>query len=369
MANIPYKNITSLISNKQEIATFSIVNDSGLTYTLCDRTDLISKETNYFASFKMPYEYGKLKTGSTLSLQSPELQQLNVDRMVVSSVPYDKYSEIIDGRSATFIVPQFSGLTSMSSVTVVSSTYSQLTKSQSSSLLGNNIAFLFSDDINLPRTGSTLGSNTTALPRTTWNETPFVNRPQAHAYSDLDVNDINTDQRPWSEVKLAANYILETYPTNTNQGYNYDIPVGFVSLDKGFFVLTHPDIVDNIPWTLGYNLESNTSNSGATSATTSVYFTDTSVSQLTFNDISINFRTSVICLALPAEFTFSTNPSWNLTYNIQEYDNQTNGFDPVQITEIGLYNKLNELIAVAKLDRPVEKTFTNLITFNLDIDV
>ncbi len=180
--------------------------------------------------------------------------------------------------------------------------------------------------------------------------------------------DINSDQRPWSGVNLAVQ-VTEAYPTNTNQGYNYDIPVGYVSLDKGFLVLTHPDIVDNIPWDQGFQLHTNTVNTGTTSATTNIYFDNTAASIVTFNDININFRTSVICLALPTEFVFSTNPSWNLAFNIQELDNGTNGFDPVQVTEIGLYNKNSQLIAIAKLDRPVEKTYTNLITFNLDIDV
>ena len=100
-----------------------------------------------------------------------------------------------------------------------------------------------------------------------------------------------------------------------------------------------------------------------------IYFSATSVAQVTFTDISINFKTSVICLALPSEFAFSTNPSWNLTYNLQELNAGTNGFDAIQVSEIGLYNKNDELIAIAKLDRPTEKTYTNLITFNLDIDV
>jgi hypothetical protein len=371
MPNIPHKPITSIISSRNEEVNFKTINDSGLTYTLCDRTDLLSPEANYFLSFRIPHTESALSTGSTLSLQNPQLQQLNVDKIVISPIPRSEYSELIDGRSVTFMVPQLSGTSAMSAITVVSSTYTELTKSQSSPLLGNNVAFLFSDDINLPRTGTTsngVASITQWSNRATWNVIPFVNRPQAHAYTDLEVADINTDQRPWSGVNLAVQ-VAEEYPTNTNQGYNYDIPVGYVALDKGFLVLTHPDIVDNIPWNQGLQLYTNTVNTGSTSATTNVYFTDTSVSEATFNDISINFRTSVVCLALPTEFVFSTNPSWNLQYNLDELNNGTNGFDPVQVTEIGLYNKNNELIAVAKLDRPVEKTYTNLITFNLDIDV
>ncbi len=368
MANVPYKPITSIISSRNEDATFKTVNDSGLTFTLCDRTDLLSAEANYFISFRLPYTEDALSTASTLSLQNPQIQQLNVDRIVIVPIPREEYNEIIDGRSVTFKVPQLSGSSAMSAITVVSSTYTELNKFQNSPLLGNNVAFLFSDDINLPRTGTTGGGTSSFFPRTTWNVVPFVNRPQAHAYTDLAVSDINTDTRPWSGVNLAVE-VEEKYPTNTNQGYNYDIPVGYVSLDRGFLILTHPDIVDNIPWTQGYQLHTNEVNTGSTSATTNVYFDDTSVSQITFNDININFRTSVVCLALPTEFVFSTNPSWNLQYNLDELNNGTNGFDPVQVTEIGLYNKNDELIAIAKLDRPVEKNYTNLITFNLDIDV
>lgn len=361
MASVPYKNITSIISTKQEDATFTTVNGSGLTYTLCDRTDLSSKEANYFISFRIPHDADLLATGSTLSLQNPHLQQMNVDNIVICPIPRTEYNELIDGRSITFKVPQ----TGSTTKTLVSSTYTELTKHQSSPLLGNNIAFLFSDDINLPRTGTTSGGVSSFVPRTTWNVSPFVNRPQAHAYSDLLPADINTDQRPWTGVNLAVT-VEEVYPTTTNQGYNYDIPVGYVCLDKGFMVITHPDVVNNIPWNLSQNLYTNI----PASATTNVYFSGgSSTSQVTFNDISINFRTSVVCLALPAEFVFSSNPSWDLEYNIQELDNGTNGYDPVQVTEIGLYNKNDELIAVAKLDRPVEKSYTNLITFNLDIDV
>ena len=98
MANVPYKPITSIISTRQENATFTTVNDSGLTYTLCDRTDLLSKEANYFISFKLPYAEDQLSTGSTLSLQNPELQQLNVDNAVICPIPASFYNEIIARR-------------------------------------------------------------------------------------------------------------------------------------------------------------------------------------------------------------------------------------------------------------------------------
>jgi hypothetical protein len=365
MASSFYKPVTSTISTRQEGSTFQDLNGSGLSYTLCDRNLGADKNTNYFMSFNMPITYAAFPSGSTLALSHPELLQLNVDKMVIIPIPREYYSELIDGRSVTLTVPQLSGTTSMSSKTIVSSTYSTLQKKDNDILLGNNLAFLFCDEVNLPYTGRTGGAISHSA-NTTWNPTLFTNRPAAVPYSDLLATDINTDKRPFSAQNQAL-AVTSTYPTNTNQGYNYDIPVGYICLDKGFMILTHPKIVNNIPWGQGVEQISNAPN--VLSATTNIYFTSTTKSDVTFLDININFKTSVVCIGLPGEFYFTNNPSWDLNKNAQEFNNGTNNFDSVYITEVGLYNRNSELIAVAKLSEPVEKTYTNLLTFNLDIDV
>lgn len=367
MASSFYKPVTSTISTRQESSTLETLNGSGLSFSLSDRTDGTGKNTNYYMSFKLPITYASFSSGSTLALSHPELLQLNVDNAVMVSIPREYYSEFIDGRSITFTVPQLSGATAMSAKTIVSSTYSTLQKKDNNILLGNNLAFLFCDEINMPYSGTSNGGGTIHSANTTWNPTLYTDRPAATPYLDLvPSSDINTDKRPFSSVKFALP-VSSTYPTNTNQGYNYDIPVGFVALDKGFMILTHPNIVNNIPWSQGFAQISNAANS--TSATTNIYFTATTKSQVTFLDVNINFKSSVVCIGLPGEFYFTNNPSWDLNKNAQEFNNNTNNFDSVYISEIGLYNIYNELIAVAKLSEPVEKTYTNLMTFNLDIDV
>lgn len=366
MASSFYKPVTSTISTRQESSTFENVNGSGLTFTLCDRTVGNEKTTNYFSSFKLPITYSNLASGSTYALSNPEIFQINVDKIVLVPIPRENYSELIDGRSITFTVPQISG-TSVSAKTIVSSTYSTLQKRDSDIFLGNNIAFLFSDDINKPYSGKTNSGQSSHSANTTWNPTSFTDRPAAVPYSDLTVGvDINTDQRPFSSVKFAVP-VTSTYPTSTNQGYNYDIPVGFVSLDKGFIVLTHPDIVNNMPWGRGFETYTNAYNT--TSGTTNIYFTSSTNSDLTFSDLAIDYKTSVVCIGLPGEFYFTNNPSWDLNKNAQEFNNGTNNFDSVWVTEVGMYNRVGELVAVAKLSEPVEKTYTNLLTFNLDINV
>lgn len=366
MPNQIFKPVTSTISSRQETSTFKTINGSGLTYTLCDRTDTTDKNTNYFMSFRLPVTYSALASGSTYSLHFPEKFQLNVDKMVVVPIPREYYNEFIDGRSITFTVPQYSGATAMSAKTVVSSTYSTLQKKSGDMILGNNIAFLFCDEINRPYTGRTNGGSSHSG-NTTWNATPYTTRPAAVSYTELvPAVDINSDKRSFASTKFAVP-VTSTYPTNSNQGYNYDIPVGIVCLDKGFMILTHPNIVNNMPWVQGVESITNTPNS--LSGTNNIYFTSTTNSETTFYDINVDFKTSVVCIGLPNEFYFTNNPSWPLEKNIQEFNNATNNFDSVFMTEVGLYNVNGELIAVAKLSEPVEKTATNLLTFNLDIDV
>lgn len=367
MPNVIFKPVTSTISSRQEQITFTGMNGSEIVYTLCDRTETTSKEANYFSSFGLPYEYNALSSGSTLASQYPEIYQVNRDKIAIVPIPKQNYSEFIDGRSITIDVPQYDGGSSISAKTIYSSTYTTLTKTDNNPILGSNIAFLFSDEINKPYTGRTNNGQFSNSGNTTWGDgLNYTNRPAAVSYADLGSLDINTDSRDWSSVRLA-NGVPENYPTNTNQGYNYDIPVGFVALDKGFIVFTHPDIVDNIPWALGQ--EQYTDAPNPSSGTTNIYFSATPTSNLSYVDISINYKTTVVCLALPQEFYFSNNPSWDFEYNYNELLNQTNGFESVYVTEVGMYNRLDELVAVAKLSQPLEKTYTNIINFTLNIDV
>jgi len=379
-----YKTVESTISAKQETSTFKNVSGMNVPFIKCDRTDLSSKETNYFSSFNLPYEYDSLSSGSTIATTNPELYQLNVDEIVIIPINNSLYNEIIDGRSITLTVPQNDAVAGMSAKTVVSSTYSVLKKKQNNVLLGNNVAFLFSDDINKPYTGTTQGQTISHADNTTWNTTSYLQRPAAVSYEDLNTinlsfitvvnGDLNSDQREWTEVKLAVT-VSESYPTTFGEGYNYDIPVGFVALDKGYIILTHPDIVDNIPWSGGsvmhYDGDNTAVDDGPNSSnlTTNIYFTSSTVSNLSFYDLNTEFKTAVVCLAMPGEFFMSTNPTWDLEKNLEEYKAGSNNIDSIYPTEIGLYNTNNELIAIAKTDRPIEKKITNIITFNLEIDV
>jgi len=381
-----YKPVQSSIFSNNKTRTAKTLEGSDLTYTKCYRSPVDATtngwKANYFMSLNLPYTLSDLPSGNTSTSRvaafNPELYQLNVDEIVICPIPESYYSELIDGRTIEMEVPQASGAT-LSAKTVVSSFYSSNAEyTKSNILLGQNIAFLFSDDINLPYTGTTAAGQTTHSGNTTWESSSYLTRPPAVKYSQLSVTDYGTDTRTWGDVKLALG-VPNGYPSinNTQTGYNYDIPVGFVSLDKGIIVLTHPDIVSNIPFSAGTKVHFDSDGTSVVegAAGTSEDFicftgtTGTTSSTASFTDISINYKMNVVCLALPGEFFMSTNKTWNYSANYVTWQNQLTDYDSIYITEIGLFNQLEELIAIAKFDRPVEKNYTNIINFNLEINM
>lgn len=378
------KQVETSMSTVRENTTSKSLSGAEIIYTLGNRT-VASKEANYFSSFNLPYTLSEMASGSTLSKLRPEMFQLNVDKIALVSITRDNYSEYIDGRSVTLNVPQVGG-TSKKIVSAFFSESDNTVKTNNDSILGQNIAFLFCDDINRPFSGTSEGLSVSRHTLTTWDPTTdFKDRPNAVAYRELLSSDKNSDPRTWSSVNKAV-YVDEGYPNPLDKGYNYDIPVGFVALDKGYMVLTHPLIVDYIPWTSGNTVYITGStgdvvvnqipNTGTTSASTNVVFgavtsaaTSAVTSTLTYQDVYTSYSTSVVCIAMPKEFFISTNPTWDRATNLSEISNETYDLDSIYVTQIGLYNIEGDLVAVAKMDRPIEKTYTNVLTFNLNIEV
>ena len=105
-------------------------------------------------------------------------------------------------------------------------------------------------------------------------------------------------------------------------------------LDKGFIVITEPEIVDNFETT------------GTTSSATSI----------TYNSVSTEVSQQITCFLGRNEFISSRNSTY------------TSG-DTVRITEIGLYDDTNDLIAIAKTDRQILKVATEPITFGIKVTV
>jgi hypothetical protein len=276
-------------------------------------------------------------------------------------IPYSAYSEYLDGRGFTLTVP--TGATP-GALKLISSTYSSdkpLKYGETNPLLGDNITFLFSDGINKPYSGFTateMGVRSNMSANTTWEPdlNDFTKRPSAVSYREVlgggispilnpfgIPNGLNTDKRPsprWS-VNPPTNF-----PDGV-AGYNYDVPCGFCILDKGICIITHTAITSSFSWGSSLNY------SGGTPLVedeyVNVHFANSALSKLEYVDMNTSFRSAAL--------NNLNSQTGILTIN------------PVYVTEVGLYNQMNELIAVAKLSDYVEKTYINLVTFNIDIDM
>lgn len=78
--------------------------------------------------------------------------------------------------------------------------------------------------------------------------------------------------------------------------------------------------------------------------------------------------THYFCRALNSEYNFSNNPTF-ATGALGDFAQATFINDPkVYITTIGLYNDRQELLAVAKLSKPILKSFTNETTVKVKLD-
>jgi len=137
----------------------------------------------------------------------------------------------------------------------------------------------------------------------------------------------------YNTVKPFSKNSKQLYNFNTNPSLNEyaDIPVGIAYLDRGFIVLTHPTLVQ-------------------------FFDTSSTATTVTFNSLSTTVVQNVTCIANRGEFGTSTNPTFAID-------------DTPRISEVGLYDMENDLIAIAKLDRQYERTMNDFIALNIKIVV
>ena len=169
-----------------------------------------------------------------------------------------------------------------------------------------------------------------------------------------------------------------------------DARVGLVFYEKGIIILNMKKVFDYTELLSGniHTVSGDASNNGEI-AVTDITF-DTLLTQGTMDDVidhislnrfgrgnqtGISFLNKTIvnsrvyfCTAEPNEFNYSNNPTFKdengLIRTITSDDLSPFTF----ITTIGLYNDVNDLVAVAKTSRPIEKNETTKLTIRVKLD-
>lgn len=100
-------------------------------------------------------------------------------------------------------------------------------------------------------------------------------------------------------------------------------------------------------------------------------FSSGTLSGMTFQNITNINSTLVFCRATADEFNYSSNPTFtddNYRINVIDQGQESYQTSFTFVSSVGLYDANNNLLAVAKLSRPVQKTNEKDLTFRIRLD-
>ena len=307
-----YKNVESasnnVISSINQLGVLTL-SATSLTQNLVNRTNLTTDPlVNLFKSFNLPISTNnKIKFTNTTSTNGgysdTALANLNADNILVVAIPNDQYGETLEGKSINInITTSGSGTYNIYSTYLKSNTNNiiQDSNTRETSILannfGDNVVFLFSDQIKKPN------NDVTKSWATGYNQ----NKPYANYQKQL------------------FNY------TSDNNGNVVDKVVGIAFLDMGFIVITDPFITGS--------------------------FDTPSATTVTFNSLVTDVSQVINCVVSRGEFSVSSNSTFSPG-------------DIPRVSEVGLYDDLNNIVAIAKFDRHILVPPSAYMVLNVKISV
>ncbi len=301
-----YKSISD--ENKSNINQIKLLNSKSLSLSNVDIIELdrtVSDEyNNLMKSFNFPlttndYNLFDSTTFNQGGYSNTAIKDFTNDNLVIINIPSIEHSELIDGKKiklelsgSTYQYTLYSTYQS-SSLQLVDLDNELKDPSPITNLFGNNIAFLFSDNVKLPVNGGT------------W----------ADGYNS---------KKPFS----AGNKKTFIFSSPTN---DYDECVGIAFLDKGFIVLINQDIVNDFD------------------------VNDLDLT-LSFNNYYTNVSKNINIFLNRGEYFKSNNKTYSKG-------------DIIRISEIGIYNDNNELMAIAKPNEHILKQTNQIIGLSIEITV
>ena len=306
----PVESQSTIVSIQQLSNGSTSVSGSNLSQVVINRNNYNSDSlVNLFYSFGLPLNSSddNVYTGVTYTnggYSDTALSGLAQTKIIVFGIKNTTYGECLDGKTVKLSLPTSAGTYTIYSTFQdkgLSTSVEDANITETSVVTAGidaNIALLFSDNIKTPNGGS--GSLSWAT--------------------------------GYNTVKPFTNNAKEFYNllTDSNLGQSADTVVGIAYLDKGFIVITHPQIVANYD---------------STTAAAAV---------ATFDSVSTSVFQNITCIAGRGEFGGSTNPTFTTS-------------DTPRISELGLYDNLGNLIAMAKTDRHVTKNVNEFKAFSVKI--
>jgi hypothetical protein len=301
--------INSSLYNNGQVVNISGSNITHFSVNVNNGT--VDNNVNLFSTFGLPITQNQKNTFTATTLQSggwsdTALSGLAADNIIVVGIADTQYGEALDGKEIKLNL-----VTSAGTFTVYSTF-----QNKNQSLLNEDATYkdTATNTIGFGRSVSFLVSDDIMTPNG-----GDVTKSWATGFGWV---------KPFSVGKKE----LYNLRTNTNIAKSADTVCGVAYLDKGLLVITEPTIVN------AYNDS----------------FSGSSGTSITINSVSTDVVQNITCIAGRGEFGTSSNPTWAIG-------------DPVRISEIGIYDNLNRLIAYGKFDRHIEKTSDGFMAFGINI--
>lgn len=351
----------------------------------------------------------------------PNQTPITNDVYLIFEIPSGSYGEIIDGKSIEFTLPYYipTGYSNAADRKLGYYTYAASPTQlraygtyNKKNLLATNLDRVLSEidlsvkDIGIRpdlTTAATYESNIVPL------FADLIKIPQGANFSSW--------QDGYSEVIDGVRVFNPTAMEKALYDYNQDECIGFVALDKGFVVISHPIVVDSYfrnifggtisksgtatLATASKTYDINGTLSPATSRdnvmtdpnymivtkntsdqiiwdSTQFVFTGITGSDLIGADMQyISYNTekslNIVCLASSDEFFKSTNDTAKeltataIANDFTNFKSDTQNLYPVIVTSLGIHDANGDLLAICKPTQPVKKYWYDVVSFNVKI--
>jgi len=195
----------------------------------------------------------------------------------------------------------------------------------------------------------------------------------------------------WTTAEAKMNIHLRATHASRNPDDGYDIPYGIAFLERGVFVIFdtytsgREDFIANtnagsaqtigsiwsgndvtfqaITYTAGTKQpNTNTANRKNVRFTGSVAHES---AKLTYRTVTKDHKMIYFCQANMGEFNFTDNPTYNHKMAYYREDDSAS----IYVTEIGLFDDSDTLLAYAKLSEPVEKNKLETLSFKVSLEL
>jgi len=303
----------SVTSTHEHIGYNTIYYSAGsITQNSLLLSDTSDRYTNLFYSFGLPITNNEFNTYTGLTINQGGLSDtafsgLAQTNILVIGIDIEEYSELIDGKTIKLELQ-----TSASTYNIYG------TYENKSIALTSEDAAIVDKSVNITK----FGPNRTLL------FSDEILRPNGGDVTKSWSTGY-AQNKPFSVNKKELYNIV----TNTNVSKVVDSPVGIAYLDKGFIVITEPTIVNSF----------------------NPIYSGSSATTITFDSVRTKVSQSITCIAGRSEFSVSNNPTWSAG-------------DIPRITEVGIFDANNTLIAIGKLNKTYEKPANDFVAFNITIE-